>query len=180
VKPALGGTRRPLGTGQMLPAARPDAVWILSGSGQGVMVTGTGRRIAGPAPLLADLRGSSLYANLSGLAVSGGLVAETDRHAATGYAAPAGLWLWNPLRGPKLRPLARGCAHAIAAHGPLLAWLTCDPNNPVRVRMQPRAISTARTRFSLPTDDVPEVRSCREKPRARRDADGPRRDNAKS
>jgi hypothetical protein len=137
MNPTLAGTRRLLGTGQMLPAARPDAVWILSGSGRGhlVMVTGTGRRITGPVPVLANPPGSRVYANLSGLALPGGLVVEKDRYAGTGDTIPVGLWLWNPLRGPALRPLARGCAKAIAAHGRLLAWLGCGPGDPARARL---------------------------------------------
>jgi hypothetical protein len=134
VEPGLVGGRRPLGTGEMFPASRPDAVWIFGDSGQGVMVTGTGRRIAGPVPLLTDSLHNGAYANVMDLAVAGGLVVENDSYGASGYPNPAGLWLWNPLR-PGLRAVVRGCAHAIAAHGPMLAWVRCDRNDPVRAHL---------------------------------------------
>ncbi len=156
VRPAFTGTRRPLGAGQMLAAARPDAVWILSSLGQGVLVTGAGRRIAGPVPVLADLPGSRVYANVSGLAVPGGLVVEKDRHAGTPDAASTGLWLWNPGRGPQLLPLVRGCAHPIAAQGRLLAWLGCDPIDPARVRMHITDTATGADRvIANPATAVP-------------------------
>ncbi len=156
VRPPFTGTRRPLGAGQMLAAARPDAVWILSSLGQGVLVTGAGRRIAGPVPVLADLPGSRVYANVSGLAVPGGLVVEKDRHAGTPDAASTGLWLWNPGRGPQLLPLVRGCAHPIAAQGRLLAWLGCDPIDPARVRMHITDTATGADRvIANPATAVP-------------------------
>jgi hypothetical protein len=99
------------------------------------MVTGTGRRIAGPVAMPANPPGGRVYAKLSGLALPGGLVVEKDRDAGTGDTTPVGLWLWNPLRGRALRPLASGCAKAIAAHGRLLAWLGCGPGDPPRARL---------------------------------------------
>jgi hypothetical protein len=135
VKPAFAGTPRLLGTGQLLPAGRPGAVWILGASGRGVMVSGTGRRIAGPVPELSNLPGSRVYANVTGLAVSDGLVIEKDHRGATGNPVPAGLWLWNPPRGQELRRLVAGCAHAVAAQGRLLVWVGCGQGDPARVRL---------------------------------------------
>jgi hypothetical protein len=111
---------RRIGGGGALPAGRPDAAWIWNGGqpGRYMLVTVTGRRIAGPARGLA--RPDRLGA---GMAVRGGLLVEHQQ--AANPAASTGLWLWNPLRGPALRPVVRGCAMPLAAHGTLLAWLRC-------------------------------------------------------
>jgi hypothetical protein len=136
VRPGLAGRPRRLGAGQLLPAGHPGAVWIWSGwPGRLVLVTGTGRRIAGPVRGPAHLPGSRVYPYVTGLAVSGGLVVEKYRQTGTGNPILAGLWLWNPLRGHDLRPLVAGCAHVIAAQGRLLAWVDCTRSDPARVRM---------------------------------------------
>jgi hypothetical protein len=111
---------RRIGAGNPLPAGQPDAMWIWDAGqpGRYTLVTAAGRRIAGPVRGLA--RPDRLGA---GMAVRGGLLVE-HQHPAN-PAASTGLWLWNPLRGPALRPVARGCAMPLAAHGTLLAWLRC-------------------------------------------------------
>ncbi len=157
VKPALAGRPRRLGAGQLLPAGRPGAVWIWSGwPGHLVLVSGTGRRIAGPVRALAHLPGSPVYFYVTGLAVSGGLVVEKDRQTGTGNATPAGLWLWNPLRGQQLRPLAAGCAHTIAAQGRLLAWVDCARTDPARVRVHVTDTATGAERvITSPPEAIP-------------------------
>src|SRR6266702_1456086 len=160
VKPALAGRPRRLGAGQLLPAGRPGAVWIWSGwPGHLVLVSGTGRRIAGPVRALAHLPGSPVYFYVTGLAVSGGLVVEKDRQTGTGNATPAGLWLWNPLRGQQLRPLAAGCAHTIAAQGRLLAWVDCARTDPARVRVHVTDTATGAERvITSPPEAIPFLR----------------------
>jgi hypothetical protein len=160
VKPPLEGAPRHLGTGRLLPAARPGAVWIWTGSAPGhlVMVTGTGRRIAGPVAVVTHLPGSAGYPYVSGLTVSGGLVVEGYRHAGTGNPVPAGLWLWNPLRGQELRPLVRGCGHPIAARGRLLAWVGCGRSDLARVRMHITDTATGADRvIANPAAAVPSL-----------------------
>jgi hypothetical protein len=136
---ALAGAPRLLGNGQMFPAARPDAVWIWTDAGSApgglaghlVLVTGAGRRIAGPVPGPAALPGSSAFPDITG-AVPGGLVLAPAVEQTAPLSAHAGLWLWNPLNGRGLREIVRGCAQPLAVHGTLLAWLRCYPDDPFR------------------------------------------------
>jgi hypothetical protein len=131
----VSGSPRLLGKGQLLPAARPDAVWIWGGApGHLVMVTGTGRRIAGPVPGLADPGG---ILTVDALSLPGGLIVENggSQNGPSSLGSTGGLWLWNPLRGPMLQPLVRGCASPVAAQGSLLAWLRCDPAHPYRISL---------------------------------------------
>jgi hypothetical protein len=120
----LAGPPRPLGGPVMLPAASSAAVWVGRGS-QLVMVNQSGRRIAGPVPALQASASTGAGPVAAGLAVTGGQIIQMFSPA--GVPMPvAGLWLWNPLRGLQLRPLVRGCAWPLAAHGALLAWLSCS------------------------------------------------------
>jgi hypothetical protein len=120
----LKGSPRQLGGSVMLPAASPAAVWVGNGS-QLVMVTRSGRRIAGPvAALPSPLSGASGPA-VTGLAVTGGQIIQMFSPAGVPEPA-AGLWLWNPLRGPQLRALVPRCAWPLAAQAALLAWLSCS------------------------------------------------------
>jgi len=117
----LAGSPRQLGRIPMLPAAGSDAIWVGRGS-QLVLVTGSGRRIAGPVPTLA--RPTAAGPSATGLAVTDGQIVQMDN--TFGIPKPVdGLWLWNPLRGPALRQVVRGCALPFAARGALLAWLSC-------------------------------------------------------
>jgi len=133
---------RRIGGAQVLPTARPDAVWIIGGRrNRAIMVTGSGRRIAGPVPGLPDSRRYPV-----GLAVRGGLVVAPVYDDTGPLSQLTGLWLWNPPRGPALRPVVRGCSMALAAHGTLLAWLRCYPNDPGRVSLRITDTATGATR----------------------------------
>jgi hypothetical protein len=134
---------RRIGAGQVLPAGRPDAVWISDGGqpGRYIMVTVTGRRIAGPVPGPPDSRRYPV-----GLAVRGGLVVGPVYNDTGPLSQLTGLWLWNPLRGPTLHPVVRGCSMALAAHGTLLAWLRCYPNDPGRASLRITDTATGATR----------------------------------
>ena len=139
---------RRIGGGSALPAGRPDAVWVWDGGqpGRYILVTATGRRIAGPVRGLA--RPDRLGA---GMAVRDGLLVE-HQHPAN-PAASTGLWLWNPLRGPALRPVVRGCAMPLAAHGSLLAWLRCGRGR-AGLRITDTATGATRS-VADPPGDVP-------------------------
>jgi hypothetical protein len=145
----LAGSPHQLGRIPMLPAAGSDAVWVGRGS-QLVLVTGSGRRIAGPVPTLARpaLGGSPGIAagpSATGLAVTDGQIVQMDN--TFGIPMPVdGLWLWNPLRGPALRQVVRGCAWPFAARGALLAWLSCSHRYRLHVSLHITDLTTGADR----------------------------------
>jgi hypothetical protein len=157
-----GMVPRLLGRGSLYPAASQDAVWLWSGNldngqpGQLTLVTGSGRRIAGPVPGLSygGLNAGTL--GITGLTVLDGFVVAPSIDEASQPSQLRGLWLWNPLAGSGLRPLVRGCADAIAAHGALLAWLRCYPDAPFRLSLHITNTATGADRLIVnPSTAIP-------------------------